>query len=171
MFEYRFPWHVEEFELVDGSGGTGTFRGGLALSKTVRCTDTPMTFSYMSDRQKIAPWGIHGGHAGAKAELFIQRAGSDEWLTITQAFNKVSPSKFANVPMQPGDRIKISSPAGGGWGPPGVTGQGAGAGGLARRLHHAGAGYQRIRPARHLTSCAASVTRRAAALWEQVSWQ
>jgi len=118
VFEYRFPWHVEEFKLVDGSGGNGMFRGGLALSKTVRCTDTPMTFSYMSDRQKIAPWGIHGGHAGAKAELFINRAGSGEWLTITQAFSKVSPSKFANVPLQPGDRIKISSPAGGGWGQP-----------------------------------------------------
>jgi N-methylhydantoinase B len=118
VFEFRFPWHVEEFKLVDGSGGPGKFRGGLALSKTVRCTDTPMTFSYMSDRQKISPWGIHGGHDGARAELFIQRAGSDEWLTITQAYNKVSPSKFANVPIKPGDRIKISSPAGGGWGPP-----------------------------------------------------
>ena len=30
----------------------------------------------------------------------------------------MSPSKFANVPIKPGDRIKISSPAGGGWGPP-----------------------------------------------------
>ena len=99
-------------------GGPGTFCGGLALSKTVRCTDTPMTFSYMSDRQKVAPWGIHGGDPGAKAELFIRRVGSDEWLTITQAFNKVSPSKFANVPIRPGDRIRISSPAGGGWGPP-----------------------------------------------------
>jgi N-methylhydantoinase B/oxoprolinase/acetone carboxylase alpha subunit len=84
----------------------------------VRCTDTEMTFSYMSDRQKVSPWGIHGGHEGGRAELFIERAGSDQWLTITQAFNKVSPSKFANVPIRPGDRIKITSPAGGGWGPP-----------------------------------------------------
>lgn len=118
VFEYRFPWHIEHFGLVDGSGGPGEYRGGLALSKTVRCTDTPMTFSYMSDRQKISPWGIHGGHEGARAELFMQRAGSDEWLTVTQAFNKVSPSKFANVPIRPGDRIKITSPAGGGWGDP-----------------------------------------------------
>ena len=52
------------------------------------------------------------------AAIRAMRKGSDEWLTITQAFNKVSPSKFANVPIVPGDRIKISSPAGGGWGPP-----------------------------------------------------
>lgn len=118
VFEFRFPWHVEEFKLVDGSGGPGKFRGGLGLSKTVRCTDTPMTFSYMADRQKISPWGIHGGGEGGKAELFIRRAGEGDWLTISQAFNKVSPSKFANVPIHPGDRIKISSPGGGGWGPP-----------------------------------------------------
>lgn len=117
VFEYRFPWHIEEFKLVEGSGGPGTFRGGLALSKTLRCTDTEMTFSYMSDRQKVAPWGIHGGSEGAKAELLIQRAGSEDWLTATQAFNKVSPSKFANVPVRPGDRVRITSPAGGGWGP------------------------------------------------------
>jgi N-methylhydantoinase B len=118
VFEYRFPWHVEEFRLVDDSGGPGAFRGGLALTKTVR-SSAEMTFSYMSDRQKLAPWGLHGGLPGAKAELLFQRDGAGDWLTITQAFNKVSPSKFANVPIHPGDRIRIASPAGGGWGPPG----------------------------------------------------
>ena len=103
VFENRFPWHVEEFRLVDGSGGPGKFRGGMSLTKTVRCTNTDMTFSYMADRQKIAPWGIHGGLPGGKAELLFKRNGSDEWLTISQAFNKPSPSKFANVPVHPGD--------------------------------------------------------------------
>jgi len=77
-----------------------------------------MTFRYMADRQKIAPWGIHGGMAGGKAELLFQRAGSDQWLTVQQAFNKISPSKFANVRIHPGDRLRIVGPAGGGWGPP-----------------------------------------------------
>ena len=27
VFEFRFPWHVEEFKLGDGSGGPGKFRG------------------------------------------------------------------------------------------------------------------------------------------------
>ena len=82
-----FPWHVEEFRLVDGSGGPGKFRGGMSLTKTVGCTNTDMTFSYMADRQRIAPWGIHGGLPGGKAELLFKRNGSDEWLTISQAFN------------------------------------------------------------------------------------
>jgi N-methylhydantoinase B len=119
VFEFRYPWHVEEFRLVDDSGGAGTFRGGLSLSKTVRSRDVEMTFSYMSDRQKLAPWGLHGGLPGGKAELFMQRGGGEAWMTVSQAFNKASPSKFANVPIRPGDRIRITSPAGGGWGPPG----------------------------------------------------
>jgi 5-oxoprolinase (ATP-hydrolysing)/N-methylhydantoinase B len=118
VFEFRYPLQVEEFRLVTDSGGPGTFRGGLTLTKTVRCTDTEMTVSYMSDRQKIHPWGLHGGHGGAKAGLLYQRGGGEEWQTISQAFNKVSPSKFSNVRVRPGDRLRISSPAGGGWGPP-----------------------------------------------------
>jgi N-methylhydantoinase B len=118
VFEYRYPWQVEEFRLVGDSGGPGTFRGGLALTKTVRSLDTEMTFSYMSDRQKLAPWGLHGGLPGSKAELLMQRGSGEAWMTISQAFNKPSPSKFANVPIHPGDRILITSPAGGGWGPP-----------------------------------------------------
>ena len=41
-----------------------------------------------------------------KAELFMMRKGSDEG------------ARNYNVPIAPGDRIKISSQAGGGWGPP-----------------------------------------------------
>jgi N-methylhydantoinase B/oxoprolinase/acetone carboxylase alpha subunit len=118
VFEFRYPLEVEEFRLVQDSGGPGTFRGGLTLTKTVRCTDTELNVSYMSDRQKINPWGLHGGLGGAKAGLLYQRGGGAEWLTISQAFNKVSPSKFSNVRVRPGDRLRISSPAGGGWGPP-----------------------------------------------------
>ncbi len=117
VFEFRYPWQVEEFRLVEDSGGPGTFRGGLGLTKTVRSA-AEMTFSYMSDRQKLAPWGLHGGLSGGKAELLFQRGGTRDWLTVTQAFNKVSPSKFANVPIHAGDRIRITSPGGGGWGPP-----------------------------------------------------
>ncbi|MFB2553857.1 hydantoinase B/oxoprolinase family protein [Ensifer soli] len=116
VFEYRFPWHVEEFRLVDGSGGPGQYRGGLSLTKTLLCTDTELTFSYMSDRQKLAPWGIHGGEDGGKAELFMKLDGTEEWRTVTDLFGKASPSKFGNVPIRPGDRIRITSPAGGGWG-------------------------------------------------------
>ena len=53
-FENRFPWHVE-FRLVDGSAVRQIPR--RHADKTVRCTNTDMTFNFAADRQ-IAPWGI-----------------------------------------------------------------------------------------------------------------
>jgi N-methylhydantoinase B/oxoprolinase/acetone carboxylase alpha subunit len=118
VFEFRYPWHMEEYALVQDSGGAGRYRGGLGIRKTMRSCDAEMTFSYLSDRHRRAPWGLHGGLPGGKSQLLIERGGSEEWVTVAQAFNKVSPSKFANVPIHPGERIRIVSPAGGGWGLP-----------------------------------------------------
>jgi len=118
VFEYRFPFHVEEFKLVEGSGGAGKHRGGHSISKTLTA-QADMTYSYMSDRQKISPWGIHGGKEGGRAELLmVTKASEGDWRTVSELFGKPSPSKFANVPIARGDRIRISSPGGGGWGDP-----------------------------------------------------
>ncbi|WP_339947210.1 hydantoinase B/oxoprolinase family protein [uncultured Albimonas sp.] len=118
VFEYRFPFHVEEFKLVEGSGGAGKHRGGHSISKTLTA-QTPMTYSYMSDRQKMSPWGIHGGKEGGRAELLmVTPASGGDWKTVSELYGKPSPSKFANVPIASGDRIRISSPGGGGWGDP-----------------------------------------------------
>ena len=117
VFEFRFPWHVEEFRLVDGSGGPGKFRGGLALIEDRALHRHPDDLQLYERPPEDQPLGHPWRHGGGKAELFIKRAGNDEWLTISQAFNKVSPSKFANVPC-----IRATGshrrPAGGGWGPP-----------------------------------------------------
>lgn len=118
VFEYRFPFHVEEFKLVEGSGGPGMHRGGHSISKTLTA-QAEMTYSYMSDRQKMSPWGIHGGKEGGRAELLmVTQASGGEWKTVSELYGKPSPSKFANVPIHKGDRIRISSPGGGGWGDP-----------------------------------------------------
>lgn len=119
VFETRFPWQVECHELVPDSGGSGKFRGGLGITKTLRCRDAHITVSYLADRHKRAPWGLAGGGEGGKASILFQPAGRDTWTTFDQEFNKVSGSKFANVTIRPDDRVRITSPGGGGWGPPG----------------------------------------------------
>jgi hypothetical protein len=58
----------------------------------------------MSDRQKVSPWGIHGGHPGAKAELFMMRKGSDEWLTIATCRSRgTTGSRSLLRPAEDGD--------------------------------------------------------------------
>jgi N-methylhydantoinase B len=118
VYETRYPWLVEELTLIADSGGAGQFRGGLGTRKIVRCTGGEITVSHVGDRHKLAPWGLFGGLAGSKASTLIQRAGSRAWQTAIDAFGKVSPSKFANVTIREGDRIRISTPGGGGWGDP-----------------------------------------------------
>jgi N-methylhydantoinase B/oxoprolinase/acetone carboxylase alpha subunit len=72
----------------------------------------------MGDRQKSAPWGLQGGGEAAKASLKINRAGRDQWQSATEDSHKISPSKFAGMTLNPGDRIRLTTAGGGGWGDP-----------------------------------------------------
>ena len=47
-----------------------------------------------------------------------RKAGSGEWLTVRELYGKVSSSKFANITLEPGDRIRLTTPGGGGYGEP-----------------------------------------------------
>jgi 5-oxoprolinase (ATP-hydrolysing)/N-methylhydantoinase B len=48
----------------------------------------------------------------------IRRAGSDEWKPVTEDSGAKSPSKFADITVHPGDRVRFSTPGGGGFGDP-----------------------------------------------------
>ncbi len=118
VFEVRYPWMVEEYALQPDTAGPGQFRGAHALAKILRCMDTEITVSSVSDRHKMRPWGLLGGGAGATGGLFYQQAGGNGWRPFTEAFGKTSPSKFANATIGPGDRIRLIAPGAGGYGDP-----------------------------------------------------
>ncbi len=118
VFETRYPWRVEEWRLLPNSGGAGTHRGGLATGKRLLCCKIDFTVSQMTDRHRIKPWGFGGGKEGANGATLVQRDGTHEWLTVAQAFNKRSSSKYAAITIRPGDRVQLIAPGGGGWGDP-----------------------------------------------------
>jgi N-methylhydantoinase B len=67
-------------------------------------TDAEVTV--LADRRTIAPWGLGGGGDGAKGKTsVIRRDGRVEKL----------PGKF-NIRLRQGERIRIETPGGGGWG-------------------------------------------------------
>ena len=80
------------------------------------CQDTEITLSSMSDRHKIRSWGLFGGGEGTTGGLSIKRAGSDTWQRFTEACGKVSPSKFSNAAIHPGDKVRVVAPGAGGYG-------------------------------------------------------
>jgi 5-oxoprolinase (ATP-hydrolysing)/N-methylhydantoinase B len=70
------------------------------------------------DRHETNAWGLFGGKSGRSGSLHVMRAGETEWRTFREAFGTTSPNKFADIQLHRGDRVKIVSPGGGGYGAP-----------------------------------------------------
>ena len=69
-------------------------------------TDAEVTL--LAERRSHGPWGLNGGESGAPGKASVIREnGTVEPLS----------GKF-NVRLKKGERIRIESPGGGGWGPP-----------------------------------------------------
>jgi N-methylhydantoinase B len=104
--EYPFM-QIEEYGQRRGSAGAGRRRGGMGVRRVYRILDDGVTFNCYSDRHRIAPWGLFGGHPALPSRFLVERDG--ELLTV--------PSK-ANVPLLKGDRLIIETSGGGGFGDP-----------------------------------------------------
>lgn len=105
--ELDYPLRVWRYELRPGSGGAGRHPGGDGLVREIEVLADCM-LTVQSERREHAPWGIAGGHPGARGRNVVIRAdGTQELL----------PSK-GTWPLRRGDRIRIETPGGGGWGAP-----------------------------------------------------
>ena len=104
--EYAYPLRVRRYSLRPGSGGSGKFPGGDGIVREIEVlADCEVTL--LADRRSRGPSGLAGGGDGAAGKAFITRLdGSVELM----------PGKFSTR-LRNGERIRIESPGGGGWGP------------------------------------------------------
>jgi N-methylhydantoinase B len=102
--ETYYPTRVTEYRMRRGSGGRGASRGGDGLVREIECL-VDSSVSLLTDRRIIRPWGLDGGGDGAAGANFLVHGGKRRKL----------PGK-TNVQLAPGDRIRIETPGGGGWG-------------------------------------------------------
>jgi N-methylhydantoinase B len=101
----HYPFRLNAYRLREGSGGAGRFRGGDGIEREIEFLDSA-TLSLMGERRISRPWGLAGGGPGANGEDWLIRAsGSTEQL----------PGK-CTVEVEPGDRLRVLTPGGGGWG-------------------------------------------------------
>ena len=118
VFETRYPWFHHEYRLNADTGGPGRTRGGLGITRVLELEADEIIVSALCDRSKIAPWGVFGGHDGECTDYRVREAGGDEYRTFSDAKGTRSNTKFANVRLARGDRVRLRSPSGGGYGPP-----------------------------------------------------
>ena len=107
VLEQRHPVVVEDFAIRRGSGGEGQRRGGDGVVRRTRFEE-PMSLNVLSSRRRVAPYGIEGGSPGAVGVNRVLR---------TDGSVEDHPGVF-RTEMQPGDRFEVSTPGGGGYGPP-----------------------------------------------------
>ncbi|MBS0641374.1 MAG: hydantoinase B/oxoprolinase family protein [Proteobacteria bacterium] len=66
--ELEYPLTLMRYELVDGSGGPGQYRGGMAIRRVYRA-DHDCHVRVDGARILSAPWGLDGGMAGGLAQI------------------------------------------------------------------------------------------------------
>lgn len=103
--EYAYPLRVREYRIRKGSGGKGKQKGGDGTIREIE-TLARARMALLSDRRKRAPYGLHGGEDGELGRAYIIRGdGKKEELTSKGSWE-----------MAAGDRVRIETPSGGGWG-------------------------------------------------------
>jgi N-methylhydantoinase B len=102
---YAYPLRVLQYSLRPDSGGTGRHHGGDGIVREIEVL-TECEATLLSERRVLAPWGLSGGSDGSPGKTsVIRNDGSVETM----------PGKFSTR-LRTGDRIRIESPGGGGWG-------------------------------------------------------
>jgi len=118
IFETRWPWVHDALRLNSDTGGAGRHRGGLGIERVMEVEGDVITVSALADRAKRAPWGLWGGGEGSTTRIELQRPGEPDFRSFQEHYGLVSPSKFANVRLHKGDKVRLVSPSGGGYGDP-----------------------------------------------------
>jgi N-methylhydantoinase B len=101
--ELEYPLTLLRYELVDGSGGPGTYRGGMGLRRVYRA-DAECRVALDGSRLHSPPWGLAGGLPGGKGEFRFSEG--------------TEPFRDGAVLLRPGDVVEIITPGAGGYGPP-----------------------------------------------------
>jgi len=105
IFEFRFPVRLDSYEIRQGSGGAGQWRGGDGGIRRVRFLE-PMSANILSNGRVHGAFGLAGGKPGQVGINRVVRAnGQAEGL-----------GHIGQAEMQVGDVFEIFTPGGGGFG-------------------------------------------------------
>jgi N-methylhydantoinase B/oxoprolinase/acetone carboxylase alpha subunit len=105
--EHYLPLRIHQYALRTGSSGAGRWRGGDGIVREYEAL-AATEVTVLSDRRAGAPYGAAGGASGRPGRNTLIRGDGVETAL---------PGKV-RLTMAPGDRLRIESPGGGGYGSP-----------------------------------------------------
>ena len=100
--ELEFPMRVVEYSLRRGSGGHGEHRGGDGVVRELEALE-PLDYSLITERRRHPPPGAGGGDAGEPGRNLLDG-------------EELPPKAIGR--LEPGQRLRIETPGGGGYGSP-----------------------------------------------------
>ncbi|MEC8553489.1 MAG: hydantoinase B/oxoprolinase family protein [Planctomycetota bacterium] len=104
VLEKRYPIRLIACAQRVGSGGAGAQRGGDGLIREIEFLEH-VSVSLLMSRRSTQPFGLQGGGSGAAGEN-----------RLTSVEGNSSLDGCCNFEAQPGDRLQIKTPGGGGLG-------------------------------------------------------
>jgi N-methylhydantoinase B len=108
--EANYPVMYTHYGLRPDSGGPGRHRGGLGAIYELELLDGPTELTLFCDRGKYPPPGVVGGEPAARGRYTYCKDGVEESLPLV--------TKVVGVTLSRGDRVRLESPGGGGYGAP-----------------------------------------------------
>jgi N-methylhydantoinase B len=110
IMEQNFPILYRRYALHEGSGGAGQHRGGFGLDYEIELLRGHARASFVMDHGRSGPLGAAGGQNGAVNRVEVTQGG--------QTMTPEHLSKAQDIALTPGDRVRVRTPGGGGYGDP-----------------------------------------------------
>ena len=110
ILEAAYPVRFTQWALRTGSGGDGQHRGGLGAVYEIELLEDSAEAFIFGERGKAPPQGIHGGQPALPNVFEYENKG--QWQRPPMV------SKMLGIRLKKGERVRLSTPGGGGWGRP-----------------------------------------------------
>ncbi len=100
--EMHYPLRIQRYQVRHGSGGEGERRGGDGLVREFEFLQAT-TVTLLTERRQHPAWGLSGGECGK--------------VGVNRLDGQPLPAKIS-FEAEPGQRLSVETPGGGGWGLP-----------------------------------------------------
>lgn len=110
ILEAAYPVKFTQWALRPDSGGPGRHRGGLGAIYEIELLEEEAVAFLFGDRGRFPPRGVAGGGEAAMTRFTFPSDGA--------AASPPLASKIVDIPLRRGDRVRLETPGGGGYGEP-----------------------------------------------------